>query len=400
MSKSQGRMEFGLFMPPQHYPRQNPTRAIHRDLETIVYAESLGFTEAWVGEHHTGGSELIGPSDLFLAAAVERTSRIRLGTGVASLPYHHPFDVAERAVFLDHLSYGRTMFGVGPGSLPSDGHQIGLDWSTTRARMVESLESIYELMTTEGTVSRKSDWFTLKDAALQVGPYTPGDPKFVFTAMESPFGPSLAGKYGGGLLSLSATTAAGYAALGRHWGVVEEQAEKHGRTVDRSDWRVVVMMHIAETREEAYRQCTPGLLRWATTVQGGSERTLEWFAPDPDAPPPTGPPTTEELAGFLAGTKVAAIGTPEDAIEVIQALVEATGGFGKLLIYAGWEVADQVNTYRSLELFAREVLPHFNGSSQHMIRSEARVQATLEERRAEQRTSIQAASSKYVAENK
>ncbi|CAB4904459.1 unannotated protein [freshwater metagenome] len=399
MSTTMGRMEFGLFMPPQHYARQNATRAIHRNLETIQYAESLGFTEAWIGEHHTGGSEIIGPSDLFIAAAVERTSRIRLGTGVASLPYHHPLDVVERAVFLDHLSYGRTMFGVGPGSLPSDGHQIGLDWSTTRARMVESLEVIYELLTSEGTVSHEADWFTLKDAALQIGLYS-AEPKFVFTAMESPFGPSLAGKYGGGLLSLSATTAAGYAALGRHWAVAEEQAEKHGRTVDRADWRVVVMMHIAETKEEAYAQCDPGLFKWVTTVQGGSERTLEWFQGDPDAPAPTGPPSVEDLAMFLGSTKVACIGTPADAVEVIQGLVEATGGFGKVLIYAGMDWANQADSYKSLELLSREVLPHFNGSMNYQIRSEARVMKTLEARRAEQRTSIKAATVKYDADNK
>ena len=68
-----GKMGFGLFLPPMHYVPQNPTRAIHRDLELIEYAESLGFDEAWVGEHHSGGYELIGPNDVFLSAAVQRT---------------------------------------------------------------------------------------------------------------------------------------------------------------------------------------------------------------------------------------------------------------------------------------------------------------------------------------
>ncbi|MBN9624092.1 MAG: LLM class flavin-dependent oxidoreductase, partial [Actinobacteria bacterium] len=121
-------MEFGIFAPPMHYPAQNPTRAIQRDIAMLEYADSLGFAEAWMGEHHSGGYEIIGPSDIFLAAALERTQRIRLGTGVVSLPYHHPFHVAERAVFLDHLSMGRFMLGVGPGSLPTDAAMLGIEW--------------------------------------------------------------------------------------------------------------------------------------------------------------------------------------------------------------------------------------------------------------------------------
>src|SRR5688572_694790 len=102
-------MEFGLFIPPQHYPHQNPTRAIQRDLETIETADRLGFAEAWVGEHHSSGYEIISSPEIFVAAAIERTKRIRLGTGVVSLPYHHPFHVASRAVLLDHLAQGRFM---------------------------------------------------------------------------------------------------------------------------------------------------------------------------------------------------------------------------------------------------------------------------------------------------
>jgi limonene 1,2-monooxygenase len=392
MTRKSGKMKFGLFIPPQHYPNQNPTRAIHRDLESVEYAESLGFTEAWIGEHHTGGSEIIGPSDLFVAAAIERTERIRVGLGVASLPYHHPLQVAERAVFLDHLSYGRAMFGVGPGSLPSDAHQMDIKWSDTRRRMVESLEVIHELLTTEGTVTRESDWFRLKDAALQIGPYSE-HLKFVFTGFESPFGPSLAGRYGGGLISLSALTAAGYASLGKHWEVVEKESAKHGHVADRSDWRIAVMIHVAQTREEAIRQVSPGLMRWAGMLARSSERTLEWFSPDPDAPPPA---NAEEFATFISKKQVACIGTPDDAVKMIQGVVDGTGGFGTLILHTGSDWAAQRDTYASWELLAREVLPHFDNSSAHQIRAEKRVVLTVEERRAEQRASINAARDAYA----
>jgi limonene 1,2-monooxygenase len=395
MKKKSGKIRFGLFIPPQHYPNQNPTRAIHRDLESVIYAESLGFTEAWIGEHHTGGSEIIGPSDLFVAAAIERTSRIRIGTGVASLPYHNPLEVAERAVFLDHLSYGRTMIGVGPGSLPSDAHQMGIKWSDTRRRMVESVEVIHELLTSEGTVTRETDWFTLKDAALQVGPYSE-HLKFVFTAFESPFGPSLAGRFGGGLISLSSLLASGYASLEKHWEVLDKESTKHGHVADRSDWRVAVMIHIAQTREEAIRQVSPGLLRWADMLARASERTLEWFAPDPGALPPA---NAEEFAAFMASKKIVCIGTPDDAVKMIQGVVDATGGFGTLILHSGADWATQRDTYASWELLAREVFPHFDKSSAHLIRSENRVIATVEERRAEQRASINAARDAYTKAN-
>ena len=111
-------LQFGLFLAPLHHPQQNPTRALRRDLELIVRAEELGYTEAWIGEHYSTGHEIIAGGDLFVAAAAERTKRIRLGTGATSLPFHHPFVVASRAVQLDHMTMGRYILGVGPGSLP------------------------------------------------------------------------------------------------------------------------------------------------------------------------------------------------------------------------------------------------------------------------------------------
>jgi limonene 1,2-monooxygenase len=397
MTRNGGRMEFGLFVPPMHYANQNPTRAIHRDLEMIQYAEELGFREAWIGEHHSGGSEIIGPSEIFIAAAIERTKRIRIGTGVVSLPYHHPFHVAERAVFLDHLSMGRTMMGVGPGSLPTDAAMLGIPWSETRKRMIESFEAVHHLLTSDEPLTMKTDWFELNDALLELQPFTQPTMELAFTAMESPFGPSMVGKYGASMLSLSATTANGYAALGRHWQVVEEQAAKHGQAVDRSNWGVVVMLHVAETREQAKREVERGLPAFAAYSGGISERTFEWLEPDPDAPAPTSAPTVDDIIAAFGGTTVACIGTPEDAIEMITNLQEATGGFGKLELFVGTDWTSQDALNRGLELFSREVMPHFQGSSAGPVRSMERAIATRELRVAEQRASIKAAQESYAA---
>jgi limonene 1,2-monooxygenase len=391
------RMEFGLFIPPMHYPRQNPTRALHRDLEMIQYAETLGFTEAWIGEHHSSGHEIIGPNDLFVAAAVERTKHIRIGTGVASLPYHHPYHVAERAILLDHLSMGRTMLGVGPGSLPTDAAMLGVPWSETRSRMVESWEAVYHLISDDAPLTKRTDWFTLEEATMQLAPFSSPMMEIAFTAMESPFGPSLAGKYGGGLISLSGLTAQGFASLSQHWAVVEAEAAKHGHTANRDDWRVVTMIHVADTREAAKEQVRRTLPHFGYYAGAVTERALEWLDPDPDAPIPSGPPTVDDIIEAFGGTKIACIGTPDDAIQTIETIQKATGGFGKILLQSGMDWASQRDSFSSLELFAREVMPHFQGSTLAPVASMERVQRTRETMVAEQRKSVHIAQDNYAA---
>jgi limonene 1,2-monooxygenase len=388
-------MEFGLFIPPQHYPQQNPTRALQRDLETIEFAERMGFAEAWIGEHHSSGHEIISSPEVFVASALERTKRMRVGTGVVSLPYHHPFHVASRAVQLDHLAQGRFMFGVGPGSLPSDAAMLGVPWPETRSRMVEAFEAVHHLLTSQEPLTMDAGWFELNEAVLQLRPFSRPLMPIAFTAMESPFGPSLAGKYGAGLISLSATTASGYGALGRHWSVVEEQAEVHEQVVSRDEWRVAVMLHIAETREQAIREVERGLPRWAYYGAAVSERTFEWL--DRNGEAPASPPTIEQLVEAMGGTKIICIGTPEDAIEMIEGLVEATGGFGTLLLLVGDDWASQEAANRSLELFAREVMPVFQDSSTSLVGAMTRAQEHRQAHISEQRASIDAARETYAA---
>src|SRR5688500_5955691 len=119
-------MTFGVFIAPFHANDDSPTLSLRHDLALIELADRLGFDEAWVGEHHSTGVERIADPFMALAAAAVRTSRIRLGTGVVSLPYHHPLLVADRTVLLDHLSLGRAMLGVGPGALISDADMMGI----------------------------------------------------------------------------------------------------------------------------------------------------------------------------------------------------------------------------------------------------------------------------------
>ena len=164
-------MRFGVFLAPYHEPGQNPTLALERDLELIQLLDRLGLDEAWVGEHHSTGWETIASPELFLAVAAERTRHIRLGTGVVSLPYHHPLMVADRIVLLDHLTRGRVNFGVGPGGHLTDARMLGIEPARLRPMMAEALDVIVRLLTDPEPFSYRSDWFSLTDAVLQLRPY-------------------------------------------------------------------------------------------------------------------------------------------------------------------------------------------------------------------------------------
>ena len=164
------------------------------DLELAAHLDHLGFDEFWCGEHHSTGWEVIASPEVFLAAAAERTQRIKLGTGVISLPYHHPFMVAQRIVQLDHQSRGRVIFGSGPGALPSDAHTLGIDPMLLRDRQDEAMGIIRKLFVSEERFSYESEWFKLQDAKLQMKPLQK-DIEFAVASIRSPSGMTLAGKH-------------------------------------------------------------------------------------------------------------------------------------------------------------------------------------------------------------
>ena len=214
---------FGTFLAPFHAIDENPTVALERDFRLVAHLDSLGFDEVWIGEHHSGGMEIIASPELFIAAAAERTRRIRLGAGVVTLPYHHPFFVAERINQLDHQTRGRMMFGVGAGALPYDADMVGIDVSRIREMMEESLEVLIPLLRGE-TVTAKTDWFELREARLQLASYSRPHVDLAIPSVVSPSGPRTAGRYGMALLSTAATTQAAFEALPDTWEICETQA--------------------------------------------------------------------------------------------------------------------------------------------------------------------------------
>ena len=166
------RIKFGAFLAPHHPIGEHPMLQYRRDLDLVEQLDKLGFDEFWCGEHHSTGWEVIPSPEMFLAAAGERTRRIMLGTGVLSLPYHHPFHVADRMVQLDQMTGGRAILGTGPGALPSDAIMLGIDPIVLRDRQDEALGVIRRLLAGE-RFSYETDWFKLVDARLQVLPCGP-----------------------------------------------------------------------------------------------------------------------------------------------------------------------------------------------------------------------------------
>lgn len=340
---------FGAFMAPFHPPTDHPLLALERDMELLIWLDELGFDEAWVGEHHSAGWEYIASPEVFLAIAAERTRHIKLGTGVVSLPYHHPMLVAERMALLDNMTRGRVLFGVGPGALVSDALMFGVEPTRTRPMMDEALGVILRLFTETEPITVESDWFTLRNAVLQVRPYTRPYMPLAVASMQSPAGPVVAGKYGAGLLSVGVFFGfRGAVDLKAQWQLAEDAAAEAGRMVNRSEWRLVIPVHLAESRAEAIAQVRERATAWVTRYQ----RDVL------GRPLPEGVPESQVVEA-LADRGSWLIGTPDDCVAAMQRLEELSGGFGGLLVMAqDWVTREQQR--RSYELLARYVMPRYS----------------------------------------
>jgi limonene 1,2-monooxygenase len=349
-------LKFGTFMAPFHCPAgQSPTTAYQRDLEVIQHMDKLGFDEAWIGEHHSAGHELIPDPMSFIAWAAPQTKHIKLGTGVLSLPYHNPLWVADRALFLDRLLRGRFMLGLGPGAIPTDATMIGISLEEQRHAFEEDVDVLMAILRGE-TVTAKTKRYNLVEAHTQYAPYSDFD--ITVAAIASPTGPRAAAKNGVGLMSVGATAAGGFDALALHWDVMEERGAQFGHAPDRSKWRLCGPMHLAETKEQAIEDVRYGLDDWCDYTQD------VLAAPHFRAVGKS----FEERIEWINESGLGVIGTVDDAIAQIERLQAQSGGFGSyLLIHQEW--ARHAATLKSYELFADFVTPKFQGSADRLLES-------------------------------
>jgi limonene 1,2-monooxygenase len=348
-------LTFGIFLAPFHRLGENPTLSMARDFELIELLDDLCYDEAWVGEHHSAGWEIISAPEIAIAALAERTRHIRLGSGVSSLPYHHPLWVANRFVQLDHMTRGRVMLGCGPGALPSDAYMVGIDPRDLRRRMVEALDAIMLLLAHDAPVTMKTDWFELNEARLHLAPYT--DPHFevAVASTVTPFGMMAAGKHGISVLSIGAGLPGGPEGMAKQWQIAEQEAAKNGKQMQRKNWRIVVNMHCAEDDELALREVS----------QGERRETISYFEETLGRPPGRADDPLRE--GVKMGTTL--VGSPDTVAAGIDHLLSISrGGFGGVLFRANeWATREQI--MRSYELFARYVMPRFQGSLDSLAQS-------------------------------
>ena len=382
------RLRFGAFVPPHHLPvNYNPTYALQRDVELVQMLDTIGFDEAWFGEHHSGGAEPIGDPMLFIAHVAAQTRYIRLGTGVVSLPYHNPLWVADRLALLDHLTRGRVMLGLGPGALATDAGMLGIHPSEQRDALEEDTAVLMHLMTSEEPISIETKRYKLVNAKLQLDFFQYPHPEVAAAAIVSPSGPRLAGTHGAGLISIGATMQAGIDVLAMHWNVAEARAKECGKTVDRKNWRLVGLMHLADTKEQAIKDVAYGLRDFCDYLQHTT--------PTPQMVPVGN--SVEEYIEWAMSTGAAVIGTYDEAIEQIEKLKAlSNGGFGCYMLFdhnwAPW--AAKKHHY---EIFADFVIPHFKQTNRRLRQSELAARAVRDQLAEQQSAAIGAFAEKHKA---
>jgi len=343
------RMKFGIFLQPVHHPSEHPTLALERDFELLELLDRLGYDEAWIGEHHSTGWENIGSPEVFIAAAAQRTQRIVLGTGIIQLGLHHPLVVLDRMILLDHLTRGRVRFGVGVGGgLPSDLKVFGLSDEEAGRRLSEGMDVILRLLDEADPITEKTDWYELRDAVLQLKPYTRPHMPFA-VASTNPKNLALMGRLGGQVLTGPIPEG-----VPKMFEEMEKGAAEVGRTVSRDQIMLSYPMHLASTREEAVEAFREG----AITEQYDFNVAVN------GRPRPSGDP----VDWYPRWAENQIIGTPDDAIAKIEQALDRSGGFGGML-FTSRDWAGTSAVHRSWELFARYVAPHFQGHISQQLRA-------------------------------
>jgi limonene 1,2-monooxygenase len=383
------RLRFGVFIPPHHLPTNyNPTYALQRDVEIVKLIDDIGFDEAWFGEHHSGGVEIISDPMIFIAHVAAQTRSIRLGTGVVSLPYHNPLWVADRLALLDHLTRGRVMLGVGPGALATDAAMVGIKPEEQRDALDVDTDVLMHLLTSDEPLSIETSRYKLVDARLQLDFYQSPHPEIAAAAVVSPSGPRIAGKHGIGLISIGATMKAGIDVLAMHWEVVEQRAKEFGKVADRNQWRVVGLMHLADTKAQALADVRHGIREFCDYLQNTAA------APQLQV---TGN-TIDEYIEWALNNGSTVIGTYDEAITHIENVLDLSkGGFGSYLLFDhNW--APFAAKKRHYEIFGDYVVPHFKKTNRRMQRSEAALRAVRDPLAHAQQEAINAFRAKHEAE--
>ena len=353
-------MKLGTFMMPLHPPEKDRTLGFEEDIEFVVKADELGFSEAWVGQHHTLAWEPIPSNDVFIANVLPRTKNIRLGSGVSIVPQHHPVNIAVRLAYLDHLSRGRINCGFGQGGVPTDWELFDLPDPQTQGLMtVEGIDMILKLWQTDPPFNFEGDYHHIKletiDPEFGIGtivqPYQKPHPPIAMSIIR---GRSRAAFMAGqrGYIPLS-TNIVHAVTLNEHWDSYCAGAADAGRPEpDRSIWRVSRSIYIDESNDAAWERAYNGALAASFAYLRrlvAAADMMNVFKHDPEMP-------DEDVTLEYILSRLCIIGTKDECIRRLQELYEETVGFGTLLMIAhDWD--DKERWLACMETLANEVVP-------------------------------------------
>jgi alkanesulfonate monooxygenase SsuD/methylene tetrahydromethanopterin reductase-like flavin-dependent oxidoreductase (luciferase family) len=356
-------MQLGLFMMPNHPPRRGYADAHAHDLDTLGFADRMGFVEGWVGEHFTARREPVPCPDILIAQAFTLTRNIRLGAGAFLLPYHVPAELAARISYLDHISGGRFMAGIGAGGLPTDWELFGVDGASGqhRAMMNEAIDLMVKLWTSTGPFEHHGKYYKggraagMPELGLQfhLQPLTKPHPTIAIAGLNE-YSPTL--KFAGkrGFTPMSLAWSPDY--LLTHWQAYRDGCEAAGRPARLSDWRVGCETYIAETDSEARRRAISGEIgeSWRTYLLPMLKEWGMLGACKHDQSVADSDVTVDYLVD-----KVWMVGSPRTVTEKLGAMRDKVGQFGCLLQVI-YDHLDEFDAYRwSLTALAEEVAPAF-----------------------------------------
>ena len=362
MNETLQKIRYGMFIMPFHDPAKPLAQCYDEDLELIVRAEELGFSEFWIGEHHTMKYENIVMPEIFIARALGETRNIRLGPAPVCLQQHHPAHVACRLAFLDHLSKGRLNLCFGPGSVPTDLELYGLDPKNSAEMVEEATDIILKLWTSDPPYEIQGKYWRVSlkkhvDEVTGLGfipkPFqrphppisTPG------TSRNSPT-MQMAGARGLQPFGHCLVTAN---VLADQWKTYEAAALKAGRRPDRAEWKVARTIFLADTTREARQRARTNSVAGnyeyiGNLLDRGPGRKM--FKRDLSA--------SDAACGldYLMEEQIIA-GDVDEVLRRLLRMMEETGPFGTLILM-GYDWDDKPSWVHSMELFARELMPALN----------------------------------------
>ncbi len=359
-------IQLGMFTMPFHHPSRDYTAILEEDQEAIVLADRLGFTEAYVGEHFTSWSERITSPLIFLASIINRTEKIRFGTGVINMPQLHPGTVAAHVAMFDQLCRGRFIFGIGPGGLVSDFELFDVGQAELRpAMMLESIDTVLRLWAEDPPYRIDGKFWKIR---VEKHVYPEFKVGFVPKPFQKPHPPIAIS-----LLSPNSPTArlAGQRGwipvsgnffhrrhLRGHWERYAEGCEAAGRRPDPDVWRVARSVLVTESDAEAEDYLADpenGLsfyFRFFLFSFTELRKAPIMVKPDLDVP-------DDALTVDAIKRAIMIAGSPRRVLEQLVALREEIGHFGTLLM-AGHDWDQPKLWRRSMELLATDVMPRFS----------------------------------------